>query len=352
MKHVLKAMLCLAVMIAVQAQVFGQIAYSITDNNRDVTGLQQQYYAFDLSTGAGTLISDLTINGQTVRREYEGLASIGSTLYGVAEFDTELCNSGSDPITGLSADLRVFRTATTYPVANGIADAVGPQIGELCTPSGFTEAAAAYNPVDGWIYSIAADDTLPASAPRSRLYRVSPTTGLSTQIGSGATAAGLIKTAACTGVNTPSLCSAGGDENPYFDGLAITADGRIYATEARFNNSSATTNGGLFRLFATGAQAGRAQFVSNLFSTDVNRDTGLASVGNTLYLLLEDGRVYSIGNLTPQAFGAPPEARATPLVFAGGGNTLTTPGCLRPIAFPGQFCGDLEGFDIPALPIR
>ncbi len=356
MKYTLRALFCLTMIIAVQSQVFGQIAYSISDNNRDVTGLQQQYYAFDLSTGAGTLISDLTLNGQTIRREYEGLASIGSTLYGVAEFDTELCNSGSDPITGLAADLRTFRTPGSYPLANGLVNAVGPQIGELCTPSGFTEAAAAYNPVDGWIYAIAADDTLPNTAPRSRLYRVSPTTGLATQVGTGAAAAGIIKTATCTGPNTPSLCSAGGDENPYFDGLAITADGRIYASEARFNNSSATTNGGLFRLFATGAQAGRGQFVSNLLATDVNRDTGLANIGNTLYLLLEDGRVYSIGNLTPQAFGAAPEARGTALVFSAGNpagsNTLSTPGCARPIAFPGQFCGDLEGFDIPSLPIR
>lgn len=356
MKNFVKALFCLVVIVAMQSASFAQIGYSISDNNRDVTALDQQYYQFDLAAGTGTLISNLVVGGQQIRREYEGLASIGSTLYGVAEFDTELCNTGSDPITGLAADLRTFRINGTYPLINGVPSAIGPQIGELCTPAGFTEAAAGYNANDGFIYAIAADDTLPAAAPRSRLYRVSPTTGLATQIGTGATAAGIIKTATCTGVNVPNLCSAGGDENPYFDGLAVLPDGRIYATEARFNNSSPTTNAGLYRLFATGSNAGRAQFISNLLPTDVNRDTGLANVGNVLWLLLEDARVYTIGSVTPQAFGAASEARAVALdydlVTPGAQNTLTTPGCLRPIAFPGQFCGDLEGFDIPSPVLR
>ena len=59
--------------------------------------------------------------------------------------------------------------------------------------------------------------------------------------------------------------------------------------------------------------------------------------------MLEDGRVY----LTTSDAGT----AVTPAVFPSGNpagsNFLSTPGCLRPIAFPGQFCGDLEGFDIP-----
>lgn len=338
MRNLFKAILAVAAIVSLNAAAFGQIGYSITDNNRDVTNLPQQYYQFDLATGQGTLISNLTLNGQTIRREYEGLASIGSVLYGVAEFDTELCNTGSDPVTGLASDLRIFRTPGTYPQANGVSGPIGPQIGETCFPSGFTEAAAAYNATDGWIYAIASDDTLPANAPRSRLFRISPTTGLATQIGSGATAAGLIKTAD----------SQGGDENPYFDGLAVTADGRIFASENRFNNN-AGANGAIYQLFATGANAGRARFITNTLPTDVNRDTGLAAFGNTLYLLLEDGRVYTITDLTPGPAGT---AKATALVFPLGNpansNTLSTPGCLS----TGAFCGDLEGFDIPVLPIR
>ncbi len=338
MKRSLKAIFSLVFIATMAAAVPAQIAYSITDNNRDVTNLQQQYYQFDLATGQGTLISNLVLNGQVIRREYEGLAAIGSVLYGVSEFDTELCNTGSDPVTGLSSDLRIFRTPGTYPTANGITGPIGPQVGETCFVSGFTESAAAYNPVDGWIYAIAADDNLPASAPRSRLYRVSPTTGLATQIGSGATALGLIKTA-----DSPL-----GDENPYFDGLAITADGRIFASENRFNNAPGA-NGAIFQLFATGANAGRARFITNTLPTDVNRDTGLASFGNTLYLLLEDARVYTITDLVPSTTNV---AKATPLVFPlgspAGSNTMSTPGCLS----TGAFCGDFEGFDIPTLPIR
>jgi hypothetical protein len=324
-----------------QSTASAQIAYSISDNNRDATNLQQQYYQFDLSTGQGTLLSDLVLNGQTIRREYEGLAGVGSILLGVAEFDTESCNTGSDPITGLSSDVRIFRHGGSpnppnppYPQANGISRPIGPQIGETCFPAGFTEAAAAYNPIDGFVYAIASDDTLPLSAPRSRIFRVSPTTGLATQIGD---AAGITLT---TG--------SGGDENPYFDGLAILPDGRAFGTEARFTNNptqstdpNVADNGGLYRIFLTGPNAGRSTFVKYLFPTDVNRDTGLANNGNTIYVLLEDARVWTTT--------AEPSSPVVPSVFSAsnGSNTLVTPGCLRPISFPGQFCGDFEGFDIP-----
>ncbi|MGE3466795.1 MAG: hypothetical protein AB7J13_07660 [Pyrinomonadaceae bacterium] len=328
--------------IAFQTAAYGQIGYSITDNNRDATNLDQQYYSFDLATGQGTLISALNFNGQQIRREYEGLASVGSILIGVAEFDTELCNTGSDPVTGLSADIRIFRIPGTYPAANGVGTAIGPQIGETCFEAGFTEAAAGYNQIDGFIYAIASDDNLPANAPRSRLYRISPTTGLATQVGAPA------------GITlTP---GSGGDENPYFDGFTVLPDGRAYATEARFTNNPVQSgdplvndNGGLYRVFLTGPNAGRATFVKYLTPTDANRDTGLAHLQNgTLYLLLEDGRVYTAT--------ADPATSFIPAVFPlgspAGSNTLSTPGCLRPIQFPGQFCGDFEGFDIPSPGVR
>ena len=332
MKNINKVFICIVALVAMQSVVSAQIGYSITDNNRDVTGLQQQYYQFDLQSGQGTLISELRgPAGQTIRREYEGLGSSGSILLGVAEFDTELCNTGSDPITGLSSDVRIFRTGSvTYPQPNGVQNAIGPQIGETCFPAGFTEAAAAYNQVDGFLYAIASDDTLPASAPRSRLFRVSPTTGLATAIGGGGTG------------DITLTAGSGGDQNPYFDGLAILPDGRAFASEARFTNNptqsgdpTVADNGGLYRVFLTGPNTGRATFVKYLLPDDANRDTGLANNGNQLYLLLEDARVFITDSST-----------ASPTVAASYG-TLVTPGCLRPIAFPGQFCGDFEGFDIP-----
>lgn len=342
MKNIYKALFCIVALVAMQSVAWAQTGYSITDNNRDVLLLDQQYYSFDLTSGQGTLISPLTINGQVIRREYEGLASSGSVLFGVAEFDTELCNTGSDPITGLAADLRIFRVNAVYPIANGVSSAIGPQIGELCTPAGFTEAAAGYNQVDGFIYAIASDDNLPVANPRSRLYRVSPTNGLGTQIGP---AAGITLT---TG--------SGGDQNPYFDGFTILPNGQAFATEARFTNNpvqsadpAVADNGGLYRVFLSGANAGRATFVKYLLPNDANRDTGLANTqSGTLYLLLEDARIWTTTSdpLTP----------VTPAVFPlgnpAGSNTLSTPGCLR-VTVPGNpFCGDFEGFDIPAPALR
>ena len=123
-----------------------------------------------------------------------------------------------------------------------------------------------------YIYAIASDDLLPTSAPRSRLYRVSPTTGLATQIGDPA---GITLT---TG--------RGGDQNPYFDGLAILPDGRAFGTEARFTNNPVQSgdplvadNGGMYRIFLTGPNVGKATFTKYLLPTDVNRDTGLANNG-------------------------------------------------------------------------
>ncbi|MDQ3750292.1 MAG: hypothetical protein M3367_14960 [Acidobacteriota bacterium] len=338
MKNLFKVLLCIVTIISMQSMVSAQIGYSITDNNRDVTNILQQYYQFDLSSGQGTLISNLTLNGQTIRREYEGLASSGSVLFGVAEFDTELCNTGSDPITGLSSDLRLFRAPGAYPLPNGIQNAIGPQIGETCFPAGFTEAAAGYNQVDGFIYAIASDDTLPATAPRSRLFRVSPTTGLATQVGP---AAGITLT---TG--------SGGDENPYLDGLAVLPDGRAYGTEARFTNNpiqsadpNVADNGGLYRIFLTGPNAGRATFVKYMLSFDANRDTGLANTQDgRLYFLLEDARVWT----TTAESGTPVVPAVYPLGNPAGSNTLSTPGCLRPT----PFCGDFEGFDIPFPALR
>lgn len=332
MKNFLKALACIVALVALQSGASAQTAYSITDNNRDVLLLDQQYYSFDLSTGQGTLLGPLTRNGQVIRREYEGLASVGSVLYGTTEFDTELCNSGSDPVTGLSADLRTFRISAS---PNG-QPLIGAQVGEMCIPAGFTEGAAAYNPNDGWIYYIASDDTLPATAPRSTFWRVSPGSGNATQIGTGVTL----------------VAGSGGDANPYIDGLAILPDGRIFGTEARFTNTSAGANGGLYQLFATGANAGRARGIGNLLPTDVNRDTGLANAGNVLYLLLEDARVYTISDLSIN-FGTPKAVAAVfPLGNPAGSNTLSTPGCLR-VTVPGNtFCGDFEGFDIPNVPIR
>ena len=306
MKSIFKVFLCLAVVAVVSTTVSAQIGYSVTDNNRDASGLDQQFYSIDLATGTGTLIQ--TINDGT-RREYEGLASIGSVLFGVSEFDGVDCNTGSDPTTGLSADLRIF-------TVNGI----GPQVGETCIDFG-GEAAAAYNEQDGFIYSIASDDNFPDTDPRSRLYRISPTTGLGTLVGSG--------------VTLTASSPAGAEENPYLDGLAILPNGVAYGSEARFGAAKTGNLGSLYRIFLTGPNAGRASFVKRLLASPDGEDTGLASLPNgNLVLLLEDSQVlFGDGDPTTGPFTAPAYGR------------FTTPGCNLE---PGDtICADFEGFDIP-----
>jgi hypothetical protein len=302
-----KLFLCAVALITLVSATFGQLAYSISDNNRDATGLAQQFYEIDLATGQGRLIQTLDdgAGSPTIRREYEGLGSVGSILLGVSEFDTELCNTGSDPVTGLAADVRIF-TAT----------GAGPQIGETCIAFG-GEAGAAYNPVDGYIYSVASDDELPSNGIRTRLYRISPTTGEATEVGTGVV---LTKD------------SPGGDENPYLDGLAILPNGVAYATEVRFGPTPSGNLGSLYRIFLNGPNAGKASFIKNVLASPDAEDTGLANLPNgTLVMLLEDSQVF-FGNADPNSgpFVAPSYGR------------FTTPGCLvTPI------CTDFEGFDIP-----
>jgi hypothetical protein len=44
MKNLIKVFLSIVAIVSMQSFVSAQIGYSIADNNRDVTGLQQQYY--------------------------------------------------------------------------------------------------------------------------------------------------------------------------------------------------------------------------------------------------------------------------------------------------------------------
>lgn len=338
MKNLNKALVCLVAIFTLQMATLAQstIGYSITDNNTDDPPFnEQQFYSFDVNGGAATLITGLGGQGAPegtagLKREYEGLASIGSVLYAVSQpLAGTSCNNNNDPLLGLNSDLRIFRVPGTYPLANGVASPIGPQIGETCADFG-EESSAAYNPVDGNIWAVFSDDLLPASAPRSRLYRISPTTGLATQVGP---AAGM------TEVN-PALP---GDDFPYIDGLAILPNGNAFGTEARFTNNpvqdpdntnGVADNGGLYRVFLTGANAGRATFIKYQFRADLNRDTGAGNIGLRVYTLIEDGRIFN--TLTDS------------VTAVNGPVTITFPGCLG----NGSFCGDLEGFDIPQPGLR
>src|SRR5262245_50833252 len=91
MKKLCKALIAIITIVSIQSLAMAQKAYSITDNDQDATGLDQQYYSIDLATGQGTLLDAVRIGagpGGHIQREYEGLASIGSTVYGIPEFAT------------------------------------------------------------------------------------------------------------------------------------------------------------------------------------------------------------------------------------------------------------------------
>lgn len=341
MTNLSKALVCLIAIFSLQVTTLAQstIGYTIADNNTDDPPFnEQQYYSFDVNTGAGTLITGLGGQGAPegtagLKREYEGFASIGSLLYGVSQpLAGTICNNGNDPILGLNSDVRIFRVNGTYPLANGVQNAVGPQVGETCADFG-EESSAAYDAIGGFIYAVFSDDLLSAGAVRSRLYRISPTTGLATLIVSAASPTGIDE------IN-PALP---GDNFPYVDGLAILPNGQAFGTDARFTNNpvqdgndvtGAFDNGGLYRIFLTGPNQGRATWVKYLFRTDLNRDTGAANIGLRVYVLAEQGALYN--TLTDAV---------SPV---SGPVTLTLPGCLG----NGSFCGDLEGFDIPQPGLR
>src|SRR5215813_13148179 len=240
-----RALLAIAVIVSLQSLVFGQTnGYSGTDNDQDVTNRPQQFYKINIVTGETKYLGDYLVDrnndnafnesltpgtGERVQREYEGMASIDGVLYAVPEFANlqgvgQLCNTGQDPVTGLSVDLRIFRyngpqqivptsanrlpqpvellTPGGAPLENS-GSIIGPQIGETCIAFG-TESALGYNAQDGYLYSIASDDLIPLPNIRSRIYRIDPTTGLAI---------------ASADVTNPAFVSGqpNGDLNPYLD---------------------------------------------------------------------------------------------------------------------------------------
>ena len=370
MKNIFKTVTCVLILLSLSTVSFAQnLAYSVTDNNQDASSRRQQFYQINVSNGETTYLGDLvSSSGQRVIREYEGIASIGSTLYGVAEYAGLTgggvdCNTGDDPVTGLSSDLRILRRGPvqTVPTAanptpplvagtNGLNTILGPQIGETCinAADGGTEAGMGYNPLDGFLYSISSDDLFPATGVRSRLYRISPSTGLATLVAS---------------VTNPDFATDGGDEFPYLDGFTVFPNGEAYGTEARFSqdpNGGDADNrdwGGLYRI---NLATGDADFIKYLFPSDLNIDTGLASRGtNTLFILNERGIIYQTTTAANTAVSAGTAMRTTGATSGAGGGAagLRIQGCRGAVVANPEFeegitpsvggCRDFEGFDIP-----
>lgn len=369
MKNIFRIFTCTLLLVSITSVGFAQnFAYSAVDNNQDQTNRVQSFYQINVASGETTFLGDLVSPTRTrTVREYEGIASIGSTVFAVAEFAGASgggvdCNIGDDPITGLSSDLRVLRRGPSQtipdagnpapallPQANGINTILGPQIGETCInlADGGTEAAMGYNAQDGFLYSISSDDLFPPNGIRSRLYRISPSTGLATLIAA---------------VLNPDFAVDGGDEFPYLDGMTIFPNGDAYATEARFSvdpNGADADNrdfGGLYRINLV---TGDADFIKYLFPTDLNVDTGLASRGiNTLFILNERGLIYQTTTGTATAVSSGTAMRTTGATTGAGGGAagLRISGCRGGVVATPDFepaapsvggCRDFEGFDIP-----
>src|SRR4030095_9334990 len=261
--HRVKALLAIVMMFSLQSVAFAQtFGYSGTDNDQDVTNRPQQFYKINIITGETKYLGDYLVDrnndnaynesiaagtGERVQREYEGIASIDGVLYAVPEFANlqgvgQLCNTGQDPISGLSVDLRILRyngpqqtvptSANRLPAPVELKDVagadlansgnvVGPQIGETCIQFG-TESALGYNKIDGYLYSIASDDLIALPSIRSRIYRIDPTTGLAV---------------ASADITNPGFVQGqpNGDFNPYLDGLTILPNGAAYGSELRFD---------------------------------------------------------------------------------------------------------------------
>lgn len=354
--YVVRALTCIIAIVSWQSAIWAQTAYSIASNNALITSRNQQLYRINVLNGDTSYIGDLVSpSGERVIREYEGLASIGSALYGVSEFvfgtgggETN-CNTGWDPWTGISSDIRKFRVfseGSAHPTApsgpqqvvpspgnpapaqvalpNGQNTNAGPQIGETCINSddGGEDIGAAYNQGDGFIWAISSNSNFSAQVVRTRLYRISPSTGLAQRM--------------CT-IGNADFSVDGGDEFPFLDGMTIFPTGGAYATEARFSvdpNVPDADNrdfGGLYLIpLPTGPVGGgdgacEADFIKHLFPQDANVGTGLAHNGNSLYILLDYGTVYETTVLP----GAPVLFRAA----------MSTPG-----ATTGAFGGDADGF--------
>src|SRR5262245_14797584 len=412
MKRV-KALLALVVILSLQSVGFAQtFGYSATDNDQDATNRPQQFYKINIITGETQYLGDLLVDcnndgafnestaagtGERVQREYEGIASIDGVLYAVPEFANlqgvgQLCNTGQDPISGLSVDLRTLRY--NGPVQNvptplnrlpepvelldgggasmaNSGTVVGPQVGETCIAFG-SESALGYNTLDGYLYSIASDDLIQLPAIRSRIYKIDPTTGL-----------------AVAGANivNPTFGGGGpdpGDQNPYIDGFTILPNGFAYGSEVRFDvdpnagDADSCDAGGLYRIFlASGTNPGGnnctngaavnmgdACLVKHLISGVIGRDTGLANQANgTMYMLQERGIIFRFTAVqtcnvvqlnTMKTTGAASGA-------GGGGAGQRIAGCrgaigvgadaneFEPLAPTVGACRDFEGFDVPLV---
>jgi hypothetical protein len=199
-----------AFVVAAQSVTFAQNGFTINDRDG---GLPQICFRVNVNSGAATVVGNLVdnITGLDAVAEYEGLASIGSTLYGVSEYDPAL------PTPIERANLALISPVPASTSAGGqCRRSIVGQSGDGAANTLFgTEAGAAWNVGTGFIYNLYGDDlTVGPRGEIMRLYTVSPTTGKAVFVGD-------IRLDSATG---PAI---------YAEGLAIDNNGIFYASDGR-----------------------------------------------------------------------------------------------------------------------
>jgi hypothetical protein len=300
---------CAVILISAQSSTLAQGArrgYTITDLDNPGGG-GNRIYRIDIDNPQGTIAKCLTC----VEQELEGLFSIDnfsvvgrSNLFGVAEvLDSTACCSPST---------LVEITAAAVCSLNGC----GREVGLTFINFG-TEAGSAWDHTTNTVYSIASEDrtiSFPGQQyPATALYIIDPSTGMLTS----------------------QLSIAQGR---YLDGLAVGGDGTLFATDARLTDSLYrynfdTTQWELVGAFGTGENFGEDTGLANY--------RGVSGSETNLYMITEGDGVARLGRLwtVNASTGA-----LSPVDGPDGTNQIRlTDGTEVP--------EDLEGFDIPWLPL-
>lgn len=314
-----KTMVAAALVVAAQSVAFAQnIGFSINDRDN---ALPQLCYRIDVSNGAATEVGDLVdnITGANAVAEYEGLASVGSVLYGVSEFD---------PALGNPLERANIATISPEPASNPAGGecrrAIIGQSGDGAANTLFgTEAGSAYRSQDGFIYTVYGDDlTVGPRGEIMRLYTNSPTNGRAVFVGD-------------VRLDTPTGAAI------YVDGLAIDSTGAIFGSDGR---GIAGQPESFYRInlprVADPNNPGNFVVTATRLCTlpASNEDTGLAfDFANSRFFILYEGA-------TPSA----PAPRVQQITAASGACVLGTENNLNPL----PIAGDFEAFDIPRQTVR
>lgn len=303
MKLLAKALVCAMALIAAPSLVSAQTGFTVVDYN----GTQaQRLFRFDVNSGEAEDLGQ--IRTQT---EQEGLFSVGSVLYGYSEYDPAL---GNDSPAGFTPDpdgrrdpstrILPFLGATRAPILNqGDSTVSGNNGNENRRVCAFpelvrfgTESGAAFNPVDGYVYVVNSNDRTADGVVGSRFFRFKPN---------------------CLGFE-----QVGSQTSISVDGLAVDANGNIYASDLRNSDR-------LYRLInnvLTPLPGDADGF--GLGNTALDSGLAFDFENNRLILLAENGTLYDVDLATGNAIN--PRF----VVFAGTTNRVP---------------GDQEGFDIPQL---